>query len=157
MTSTETPLALTSHRFVGPVERAEFRRQHLEDVAAFLHRHLGRYGDPVDQIRACLARASGDGPADGGTVTVARVDEEIVGAVVTLDTHMGGYVPENLLVYVATHEGHRGRGIGRALMERAVEAVDGGVALHVEPDNPAVELYRKLGFTSKYLEMRKDA
>lgn len=157
MKAIETPLALTSHAFVGEDDRAEFRRRHLEDVAGFLHEHLGRYGDPIEEIRACLNRASGDRPVDGGTVAVARIDDEIVGAVITLDTHMGGYVPENLLVYIASHEAHRGSGIGRALMQRALETVEGGVALHVEPDNPAVALYEKMGFTSKYLEMRKDA
>ena len=157
MTSARTPLVLTSFTLAGPDERAEFRSDRLDDVARFLHQHLGRYGDPIDQIRACLSRAAGDGPADGGTVTIAEVDDEIVGAVVTNDTHMTGYVPENLLVYIATHEGHRGRGIGRALMEGAIDAVEGAIALHVEPDNPAARLYEKLGFTAKYLEMRRDA
>lgn len=157
MTTARTPLALTSFTLDGQDERASFRSDRLEDVARFLHRHLGRYGDPIEQIRACLLRAAGDGPADGGTVTIAELDGELVGAVVTNDTHMTGYVPENLLVYVATHEGHRGRGIGGAVMQAAIEAVDGAIALHVEPDNPAVRLYENLGFTSKYLEMRRDA
>ena len=157
MTTAENSIALTSHDFVSPSDRADFRDTHLDDVARFLHEHLGVYGDPLEQIRACLLRAAGDGPTDGGSVVVARSGDEIVGAVVTNDTHMGGYVPENLLVYIASHAGHRGRGIGRALMERAVDVTEGAIALHVEPDNPAVGLYRKLGFTSKYLEMRRDA
>ena len=152
--TTTTPLALTSYRFVSDDERARFRDERLDDVARFLHEHLGPYGDPIDQIRACLHRAAGDAPRDGGTVTVAESDGEIVGAVVTNATHMSGYTPENLLVYVATHEAHRGRGIGRAVMERAIAGVDGSVALHVEPDNPAAKLYARLGFTNKYLEMR---
>jgi ribosomal protein S18 acetylase RimI-like enzyme len=39
-------------------------------------------------------------------------------------------------------------------MTEALRRADGNVALHVEPDNPAKFLYEKLGFTSKYLEMR---
>ena len=39
-------------------------------------------------------------------------------------------------------------------MKEALKFCDGGVALHVEPDNPAKFLYEKLGFTNKYLEMR---
>lgn len=154
MTSTTPSISLTSYAFASDDERSTFRRDRLDDVARFLHEHLGRYGDPIDQIRACLHRASGEAPTDGGTVTIADVDGEIVGVVVTNDTHMGGYTPENLLVYVATHEGHRGRGIGRAVMERAIDACTGSVALHVEPDNPATKLYRALGFTQKYVEMR---
>lgn len=156
MTTSRMPLALTSYAFVSDRERAAFRRDRLDEVAHFLHAHLGRYGDSLDHIRSALERAGGDAPQQGGTVTIAEIGDEMVGAVVTLLTHMRGYIPENLLVYVATHEDHRGRGIGKALMERAAETVDGSIALHVEPDNPAIGLYRKLGFTQKYLEMRME-
>jgi len=39
-------------------------------------------------------------------------------------------------------------------MQHAINNTHGGIALHVEPDNPAKILYEKLGFTNKYLEMR---
>ncbi len=39
-------------------------------------------------------------------------------------------------------------------MLKAIEIADGNIALHVEPNNPARFLYEKIGFTSKYLEMR---
>jgi ribosomal protein S18 acetylase RimI-like enzyme len=39
-------------------------------------------------------------------------------------------------------------------MQEAMANTSGGVALHVEPDNPAKKLYERLGFTNKYLEMR---
>ena len=67
---------------------------------------------------------------------------------------MKGYIPENILVYIATHKEYRGQGIGKQLMMAAIEQVYGDIALHVEPDNPAKKLYEKLGFTNKYLEMR---
>ena len=154
VTTTHPAIVLTTFTFEDEAERSAFRQDRLDDVARFLFEHLGRYGDPLEQIQRCLRRASGSAPTDGGTVTLAEDGGEIVGAVVTNDTHMAQYTPENLLVYIATHEGHRGRGIGTALMERALASVDGSVALHVEHDNPAAALYRKLGFTSKYLEMR---
>lgn len=154
MTSATPSLALTRVPLGRADERAAFRRDHLDAVASFLHRHLGRYGDPLEHIRAALLRATGEGPHDGGSVTLADIGGDLVGAVVTNDTHMGAYTPEHLLVYVATHEDQRGRGIGRAVLTHAVEGLSGSVALHVEPDNPAVHLYRSLGFTNKYLEMR---
>jgi ribosomal protein S18 acetylase RimI-like enzyme len=48
----------------------------------------------------------------------------------------------------------RGRGIGGALIERCLAEADGDVKLHVDYDNPAKRLYERLGFTSKYAEMR---
>ena len=157
MTTSETSPTAATIRSVPlrtPEQRAAFRHDDLERVASFLHTHLDQYGDPLEHVRAAIMRAVGEGEHDGGTVTVAEIDGDVVGAVVTNDTHLTGYVPENLLVYVATHAGYRGRGIGKALMRRAVDACGGSIALHVEPDNPAVALYRSLGFTNKYLEMR---
>jgi ribosomal protein S18 acetylase RimI-like enzyme len=85
---------------------------------------------------------------------VARDKAKVVGAVVVNRTGMSGYIPENILVYIAIHADYRGQGMGKALMKRAIDRAEGGIALHVEPDNPAKILYEKLGFTNKYLEMR---
>ena len=78
----------------------------------------------------------------------------MVGAVIINFTGMKGYIPENILVYIASHQDYRGMGIGKKLMEMALENTEGNIALHVEPDNPAKKLYEKMGFTNKYLEMR---
>ena len=67
---------------------------------------------------------------------------------------MEGYIPENILVYIAVNKDFRGKGLGKQLMEKAIGFATGSIALHVEPDNPAKKLYEKLGFTNKYLEMR---
>ncbi|MFW6328296.1 MAG: GNAT family N-acetyltransferase, partial [Bacteroidota bacterium] len=62
---------------------------------------------------------------------------------------------ENILVYIAIHKEYRGKGLGRQLMSKAHEMTEGGdMKLHVEHENPARYLYEKLGYTSKYLEMR---
>jgi len=39
-------------------------------------------------------------------------------------------------------------------MQKAIELTKGSIALHVEPDNPARFLYEKVGFSTKYIEMR---
>ncbi|MET3825176.1 putative GNAT family acetyltransferase [Sphingomonas sp. PvP055] len=50
---------------------------------------------------------------------------------------------------VCTHPDHRGQGFARALMEAVLAPLlerGEGVFLHTYPDNPAVALYRALGF-----------
>ncbi|MCB0662239.1 MAG: GNAT family N-acetyltransferase [Saprospiraceae bacterium] len=127
----------------------------LDEVAGFLHAHLDQYGDAINDIKKALAYAQKDAASHGGSVLVARNEnEKIVGAVVINKTGMSGYIPENILVYIAVHEEMRGKGLGKKLMQHIIKVTDGDIALHVEPDNPAKFLYEKLGFENKYLEMR---
>ena len=124
------------------------------EIANFLFEHLDQYGDKKEDIMKCLDYALSNFPHQGGFVLLARDEGEIVGAVVMNQTGMEGYIPENILVYIAVNNNQRGKGIGKTLMEKAIHLAKGNIALHVEPDNPAKHLYEKLGFTNKYLEMR---
>jgi len=128
-------------------------------IVDFLHEHLGVYGDAPEDIHKALQYAQKERPSLGGFIVTGLVDGEIVGAVVVNKTGMEGYIPENILVYIAVDEKHRGKGYGKRLMQKAIRFADGDIALHVEADNPARRLYEKLGFENKYLEMRlqKDA
>ena len=123
-------------------------------IAAFLHTHLGRYGDPQEHILNAIEYAIGDHPFKGGFVVLAKKQDDFVGAVVVNQTHMSGYIPENILVYIAVDIDFRGLGIGKELMQHAIDFSSGDIALHVEPDNPALKLYEKIGFENPYLEMR---
>ncbi|EMR04800.1 GNAT family N-acetyltransferase [Cesiribacter andamanensis] len=124
------------------------------EIANFLFEHLDQFGDAREDIMKCLDYALSPYGHQGGFVLLAREGGAIVGAVVMNQTGMEGYIPENILVYIAVHGNQRGKGLGRQLMERAIAQAKGGIALHVEPDNPARRLYERLGFTNKYLEMR---
>lgn len=126
-----------------------------EQITNFLYKHLENFGDPKNQITKAIDYALKETPSFGGFVSAMYNNgDEIVAAVVVNETGMKGYIPENILVYIATHSAHRGKGLGKKLMAHAIETANGAIALHVEPDNPAKYLYEKLGFTNKYLEMR---
>jgi len=124
------------------------------EIVGFLHEHLGQYGDLPSDIEKAIDFALKETPSFGGFVLVAHEGKEISGAVVVNQTGMQGYIPENILVYIATHKDKRGQGIGKHLMKEAIDVAHGNIALHVESDNPARQLYEKFGFTNKYLEMR---
>lgn len=121
------------------------------EVATFLHKHLDEYGDKIDDIQKAI-----DYVFDqvGGFVLVQFIAQEIAGVVVVNETGMSGYIPENILVYIAMNKKFRGKGYGKLLMKNAIKVSEGDIALHVEKDNPARFLYEQLGFTNPYLEMR---
>lgn len=125
-----------------------------EDIADFLYKHLDEFGDKKKHILSSISYAYGDKEGQDGFILVAHEEEQIVGAVIINHTNMGGFIPEHILVYIAVHGDYRGQGLGSQLMEHIIDATEGDIALHVEPDNPAVHLYDKFGFTNKYLEMR---
>jgi ribosomal-protein-alanine N-acetyltransferase len=130
-------------------EHPDFSRS---QIAEFLVTHLEQYGDKLEDILKCIDYVMD--PNRGGNILVGLDNGKIAGVTILNNTGMSGYIPENILVYIAVDSAHRGKGYGKALMEKAIEVSQGSIALHVEPENPAVFLYQKLGFSSKYLEMR---
>lgn len=124
------------------------------EIVDFLFNHLDQFGDKKEDIMKAIDFSVKDSASFGGFTLMARDGENVVGAVVVNQTGMQGYIPENILVYIAVHRDLRGQGIGKILMTEAINLAKGDIALHVEPDNPARHLYEKLGFNNKYLEMR---
>lgn len=120
----------------------------------FLHTHLDQFGDPKEAIMNCINFAFGKDGGLGGFLLAAQIDGELVGALIMNNTGMKGYIPENILVYVAVNAKLRGQGLGRQIVERALAEADGDVKLHVEYENPAKALYERIGFSTKYAEMR---
>lgn len=119
-------------------------------ISSFLCANMKPYNDSDIDTRGGVERALGG----GGFVVCAVSGTGLSGALVMLDTGMSGFVPPNLLLFVAVEPSLRGRGIGRALIERAIEMSEGSVKLHVEQDNPARRLYERLGFKPSYIDMR---
>ncbi len=130
---------------------SELEKNELVD---FLFDNLEQYGDPKLHIKKAIDYSIKEFISFGGFTMVLNENGMIKGVVVVNQTGMGGYIPENILVYIATHKNHRGEGLGKTLMSKALEIAQGDIALHVEAENPAKKLYEKLGFTNPYLEMR---
>jgi len=143
-------VSIKTHTHLNPLTQEE-----LEEVVSFLFIQLDEFGDPMPDIRNAVNYAMRlNKITPGGLVITSRSNSILNGVVVVNKTGMHGYIPENILVYIATHREYRGQGIGRQLMIKAIQSSKGDIALHVEPDNPALRLYESLGFTNKYLEMR---
>lgn len=123
-----------------------------ERVAQFLFTHLDEYGDPIEDIIKSIDYIIESD--NGGKILLLKNNQDIFGVVVLNNTGMSGYIPETILVYIAVNRSNRGQGIGKFLMEKAIEVTNGNIALHVEEDNPAKHLYERVGFTKKYAEMR---
>lgn len=125
-----------------------------KEIVDFLYQQLDEYGDEWDNIMKAVEYAVSDIQGQGGFVLTAREGNELVGVAVTNETGMSGYIPENILVYIAVEVSRRRQGLGSTLAEKAIHYAKGNVALHVEPHNPAKKLCERVGFTNNYLEMR---
>jgi len=141
------------HKIFNPTNKPTTKEKN--EIVNFLFTHLEEYGDAKEDIEKAIQFALKESATSlGGFILIAIEDNDIAGTVVINHTGMGGYIPENILVYIATHKNYRGKGVGKQLMNKTIEISEGDIALHVEADNPAKFLYEKVGFTNPYLEMR---
>jgi len=123
-------------------------------LVRFFHETMKPYEDEVPDIERALDYAFSPAEGKGGYLVLASAGETLAGAVLMLHTGMAGYVPETILLFVAVDPARRNQGIGGRIIREAVKHAPGAVKLHVEYDNPAKRLYERLGFASKYAEMR---
>jgi ribosomal protein S18 acetylase RimI-like enzyme len=127
----------------------------MDDMAQLFHHKMEPFNDTLEDVHRALDYAFVPGKGQGGHMLLAlRGGKEMVGAVLFLKTGMKGYIPENILLMIVVDPSLRGQGVGRKLMDHGLGMCEGDVKLHVEHDNPAQHLYQRVGFTSKYLEMR---
>ncbi len=122
----------------------------------FFHETMEPWNDSPEDVHGALDYLFSDEPGKGGFLVLAELEGKLAGALAMLNTGMKGYVPAHILLFVSVDPSMRGKGIGGKVVEYALDQCDGPVKLHVEYDNPAKRLYERLGFTSKYAEMRYD-
>lgn len=127
----------------------------IKQYSDFLYQHLEQYGDEKQDITKALHYALAIDNKPGGFILCAKDEQQnIVGITVLLDTLMDGFIPEHILVYIAIDASVRGQGLGGQLLDRLKTEARGSIALHVDKDNPAQNLYERKGFEKKYIEMR---
>ncbi|MDD4149814.1 MAG: GNAT family N-acetyltransferase [Bacteroidales bacterium] len=135
-------------------EEKEFKNINHAQCINFLHNHLDRFRDNKEDISKCIDYVMQKDCGKGGYLLLAYYEEELAGILVMTNTGMSGFIPENILVYIAVDAKFRGKGIGRKIIEKAISITEGNIKLHVEYDNPAKRLYERIGFNTKYAEMR---
>ncbi len=126
----------------------------IESLAKFIYDNIKPYEDTLEDTKRAVEVAIDSDQPKGAFILLAEKNRKPLGALIMLRTGMKGYVPENILLMVCVHPSTRGKGVGGMLIRRSLELADGNVKLHVEYDNPAKKVYEKIGFTTKYAEMR---
>lgn len=126
----------------------------MKTIAGHLHESLQPYEDTPGDIERGIRDAFTVPGREGGFSLIAESGGRTAGALVMQKTGMKGYAPENILLFVAVSPGERGTGVGHPPIEHALGLADGSVTAHVEYDNPARRLYRRIGFAGGCAEMR---
>lgn len=124
-------------------------------LAQSVRKWMHPYTDTPEDTERGISDALHGRPAPGGFVVCATENTKLIGALVMLRTGMSGYIPPNLLLFLAVSPTRRRAGIGTQLVNHALEHCSGPVKLHVEADNPAKFLYQNVGFTAAYIDMRR--
>lgn len=148
----QQPVHLTFHKIEKPGGMPAWTS--VNEVVQFFHETMVPYEDTVEDINAAMDYMFSQEEYAGGFLMLAEAEGKLAGAVLMLNTGMGGYVPENLLLLISVDPARRGQGIGGRLMERCFAECQGDVKLHVDFDNPAKRLYERMGMEHVYAEMR---
>lgn len=96
-------------------------------------------------------------PSFGGFVITIMDNKNIEAALVVNRTGMEGYNPNNICVFVAVNpDADDQSALLQELMGKAINYAHGDIAMHIEPDHPALQIYQQMGFRAQYLELRLD-
>ncbi len=121
-------------------------------VVKFLYDNQGDCAIEKTDIISAIEYSMKDRPSFGGYVVTVEKEDQIVAATVVNKTGMTGYGPENILVYFGTQQDSTYE-VNRKMLDKTITVAKGDIAFLVTPDNPWKNIFRKLGFESKLLEM----
>ena len=123
------------------------------DIVNFLYSNLAPCGDPKDVVYKVIDYALSTHPGGKGFILLASVEKKIIGAAVCIQSDKVDRTPENRIVYVGVNKDYRTNGLGTRLIREAMDIVNGDVKVIMKKDNPAVNLFKKLGFSDEYIEL----
>lgn len=122
-------------------------------VVNFLYDQLDTANANKDFIRRSIDYATKERMSFGGFVIVCKLHYEIIGAVVVNQTGMEGYMPENVLVYIAVSEKYLQMGVAKCMMDQVLNYAKGNIAVHIRGNLDLVPVFEKLGFKKSIQEM----
>lgn len=111
----------------------------------------------TQMIKEAVDYAVKEIPSFGGFVITAKEADKMVGAIVVNKTGLNGGNPKHRVVYLAIHPDQRQGKIGAELIQKSIQLAKGDISLRVSYESDSIELYRTLGFETKYVEMRLTA
>ena len=124
-----------------------------QTLTSFISTHVA--GASPAAVQEAIDYALKRKPSFGGFILITREGRQILGAIVVNRTGMEGFGPNSLLVFVANDGRHPDQEkVLTHLISKAIDHANGDIALHLEPDHPALAIYKKLGFRAQYLELR---
>ena len=130
------------------MEIVDYRPEHAGAFRALNEAWMSQHFHLEPEDKAVLADPEGEILDGGGRIFMALKDGAPVGCVAMFALADGGFEIANMTVA----DGQRGSGLGRALLDRCVEAATtaGAPRLYLEAGKalaPALSLYRAMGFT----------
>ena len=130
------------------------------EIANFIYTHAEGHLDSQENIIRCLDYAFGSVRNSHGFVVVGRDsatigDQSIVSAAIVLNTGMGGYFPENLLVYFVVKPEFVSDSLIENMMDKVGSFAKGEIAIRMRHDHPYKGNFSHLGFDNEYCELRR--
>jgi [ribosomal protein S18]-alanine N-acetyltransferase len=128
-----------------------------EIITNFLYANFEEFLDKKEDILKALDYALGGSyVSHAGFVILAKDNAKIVACMVVNKTGMVGYLPDNILVYMAVAKDYRGKGIGTTLVKKLKTETKGSIGLYLPEKSDIKKFFAKMGFVSKFIEMRME-
>ena len=123
------------------------------EVVKFLLKNSEECDDST--IRDAIDYALKNKPSFGGFIFTAWNASRPIAAVLVNKTGMSGFTPSYQMVYACLDDTSKEANKAlRDLVQRSIKSAKGDIGLHLKPDNPALPIFRSMGFQEQYLELR---